>query len=124
MPQAIETVDELQEYLVGVAGRADGHAPGVQSVILALAGAIVLFKDPGAELSILTREGLRGNVLWVVIGGERYALSYNHDDDTVEIRRRSWRGPVVARFDNNTTAMEVRRIFAELHAGGAGERQQ
>lgn len=121
MPEVIATIDQLQTYLSGVSARADHHAQGVSEVVLAIAGAVVLFKDPGTDLQILVREGNTGNVLWLHIGGERYAISYNHRDQAVEVRERTTRGDALASFDNHSTAGDVTRFFAGLgeHADAA-----
>ena len=54
------------------------------------------------------------NVLWAHIGGSRYAFTYNHDLQAIEIRRDNLRGYPVARFDNTATAAEIKQFFGDL----------
>lgn len=46
MPITVDDVETLERYLEGVLRRADHHATNVRFVVLTLAGAIVLFKNP------------------------------------------------------------------------------
>ena len=78
MPHTIISVNEFQQYLTGAADRAEHHAQNVSQVILALAGAVVLFKDQDEDIRVKTYRGSLANVIWVKINGTRYALSYNH----------------------------------------------
>lgn len=105
--RSIVSINQLSEYLRGVKERADHHAKNVNSVILALLGAVILFKDAD-DIEILT------NVIWVRIKGTRYAFRYNYDEETVEIRRDSLQGPVAASFDNTSTPRHIYRIFNDL----------
>lgn len=113
MPRSVGDVDVLTEYISGVIRRADHHAGGVDAIALAVAGGILWRKDPGTDLEVFEREGKMTNVLWVVVGGTRYALSYNHDG-AIEIRRGSTHGDVVASFSNSNTAVEVKEFFEGL----------
>jgi hypothetical protein len=112
--RTITSIDELQDYLAGVSARADHHAQGVSAIILAIAGAIVLFKEPRREIRVMEREGETGNVLWVYINGKRYALSYRHDTQAVEVRQNNIQGIALASFDNNDSATRVVTFFAGL----------
>jgi|GEM_PF-491902 len=114
MALPINTIDEFREYLQGVVERATHHATNINEVILTLAGVVVLFKDPGRPLNVMTREGMQANVMWVTISGTRYALSYNYSEESVEIRRGSLQGQVEDSFDNDTTPQEILRIFRRL----------
>ena len=111
LSQGIKTVEELQEYLIRISGRAAHHAQNVNQVILALAGAVVLFKDPGTYLEILTRHGNRKNVLFLTINGTRYVFSYNHQQQTVDIKKDSLQGTVVGSFTNDTQYSQILQIF-------------
>lgn len=115
--QVITTVDELQRYLGGVSERAEHHAGEVGEVVLAIAGAIVLFKDRGSELRVMAREGVAKNLMWVMIGGERYVFTYNHDNETVDVKEGTVRGAVIRSFDNRTPTADVITFFASLRDG-------
>ena len=114
MPTEVKDIDVLRLYIHGVMGRADHHADAVSEVALTLAGAIVWSKDPGKAIEVRGRDGDFKNVLWVAIRGTRYAFSYNHNAKKIEMRRDSLQGPVVAAFDNATSAAGVRASFEAL----------
>lgn len=110
----IDSVDDLQAYLVAVRERATHHAPNVDEVLLALAGAVVLFKDPGTALQVRSHRGTMANVLWATIGGTRYTFTYNHTHQAVEVRERTLRGQPVAQFNDSTTADRTLATFSRL----------
>ena len=113
MPQEVTDVDTLRDYLRGVVGRADHHADSVNEITLALAGAIIWRKDDD-PIEVMVREGEMKNVLWVKIGGARYAFSYNHDNGEIEVREGTTHGNVVGSFSNASSVADVRRIFLGL----------
>ena len=80
---------------------------------LALAGAIVWRKDPD-EIKVMEREGDLKNVLWVKISGRRYAFSYNHTAQEIEMRENTTHGTVLHRFSNVTPIHDVEQIFGAL----------
>jgi len=112
MPQAIASVDVLQQYIQGVMARAEHHANNVDEVALAIAGSVVWRKE--GEIEVMAREGDMKNVLWVRINGNRYVLSYNHEEACIEVRERNTQGRVLASFTNANTAGEVKLFFAAL----------
>jgi hypothetical protein len=112
MPQTIASVDVLQQYIQGVMARAEHHANNVNEVALAIGGAVVWRKE--GEIEVMTREGDMKNVLWVRINGNRYALSYNHEQGCIEVRARNTQGQVLASFTNANTAREVKEFFGGL----------
>ena len=113
MSQSVEEVAELQKYLQGVLNRADHHADNVNEVILTLTGAIIWRKDP-ESIRVYTQKGKTGNVLWVHIGGKKYAFSYDHVNGTIEMRADGIQGSVVRTFSNADTAASVKQFFANL----------
>lgn len=113
MPLTVADVATLQQYIQGVMGRADHHASTVNEIALALAGAIVWKKDTG-DIKVMAHQGEAKNVLWVHIGGQRYAFSYNHTAGTIEMRVGSVQGTVLHSFSNATPLAEVRRVFDSL----------
>lgn len=113
MPKKVRDVDLLTEYLRGVLSRAEHHAGAVDAIALTIAGAVLWRKDAD-PLEVFEREGQLRNVLWVKIAGKRYALSYNHDAQTIEVRLGSTQGQVLASFDNASSPTAVKRFFATL----------
>jgi hypothetical protein len=113
MAREVTDLDVLRDYLQGVLERAGHHADNVKEIVLAIAGAVV-WRKGDEPLKIMEREGEMTNVIWVVIGGRRYALSYNHKDGAIELRDRSTQGDVLGSFTNATPASEVLSFFQKL----------
>jgi len=109
----VTDVNILQRYISRVMERAEHHANNVSEIALALAGAIVWKKDSD-PITVMAQEGEMKNVLWVSISSNRYAFSYNHNTDQIEIRSGSIRGDVIRSFDNTTTLSELRMFFDDL----------
>jgi hypothetical protein len=116
MAQKVRDVDVLHEYLRRVMDRARHHAHAVDNVVLTLAGAIVWAKDPDTAIEVRTHSGSTANVLWVQIGGKRFALAYRHEVGTIEIRSGTLRGTVLASFTNDTPPEQVKKVFEGLLA--------
>lgn len=114
MPVGLRDVETLKQYIDGVMGRAEHHAQEVQAVALALVGAIVWRKDDASEIQVFGKDGDLKNVLWVRIGGQRYAFSYNHGARTIEMRKESTRGDVLHSFSNETQITAIEAIFRAL----------
>lgn len=112
MPRTVTDIEILQEYILGVMERAGHHAENVKDICLAIAGAIIWRKE--GDIQVYEREGQMANALWVTINGQKCALSYNHDAGTIEVREGSMRGNVLASFDNDNTATDVRHFFENL----------
>ncbi len=113
MPTEVAEVDRLRDYLNGVMARADHHANNVNEIALAVVGAIIWRKD-AASIEVMEHNGELKNVLWVWIGGSKYAFSYSHPNGAIEIRRRTTRGAVLHSVTNATSLSEVRTIFQSL----------
>ena len=75
--------------------------PFSAALISPLLGGIIWRGEPGS-IEIKQYAGGLANVLWVTIGGRRYAFAYNHDTGEIEIRDRTQTGPAVHSFSNNT----------------------
>jgi hypothetical protein len=112
MPRTIRKIDVLQQYLCGVMKRASHHAGNVEGIALAVAGAIVWRKN--GPIRVLERENKMGNVLWVKIGGRRYAFSYDHTTDAIEVREANVQGKVLKSFSNANPVADVKRFFETL----------
>lgn len=113
MALPINTIDQLRTYLDGVAGRANHHAPNVTDVALAVAGAVIWRADP-SSIEVREYNGRMANMIWFTIGGNRYALVYNHQGQCIELRDRGQQGNVLNQFDNSHSAGQVRAVFDSL----------
>lgn len=112
MAVKVETVDVLKKYFQGVTNRANHHAPNVDEVIYGLLGVIVLKKDDGTHIEVRGGDDNKtGNILWVTIDKIRYAFRYEHSDGSIEIRRDTYKGPLVLKIDNSTTLTQVTQVF-------------
>jgi hypothetical protein len=114
MPLQVDDITELQNYLAGVLQRANHHGQNVRHVVLALVGAIVRFKNPNHSIKVYAREGATGNVLWVYIGDSQYAFSYEHQSDSIVLKRGTTQGDVIANFTNATTIPQIEQVFQGL----------
>lgn len=114
MALTVKDVEQLRAYIQGVIARADHHAGNVKEIALALAGAILWRKDDEDSIKVMEREGATANVLWVVIGGNRYAFSYNHSSGLIEMRKDSIQGAVLHTFSNSTPLSSLYSVFELL----------
>lgn len=114
MSVELNTIDEFHSYLTEVIRRAQHHAPEIEQIILALAGAVILKKDTGTAIEVGTYRGNTANLLWVIIHGHRYVFTYSHDGGQIIIRRDSTQGEEVNSFDNSTSMSRLIRIFNQL----------
>jgi len=108
-----EYVDILHRYAEGVMGRADHHAGQVKGIALALLGGIIWRGDQGS-IEIKQYAGGLANVLWVTIGGRRYALAYNHQTGEIELRDRTQSGAALYSFSNATPVADVEAVLRQL----------
>lgn len=93
--------------------RADHHAGQVKGVALALLGGIIWRGDPGS-IEVRQYAGSPANVLWVTIGGKRYAFVYSHMTGEIEIRDRTQTGAALHSFSNSTPLATVEHVFSTL----------
>jgi len=114
MPETLTNIEDLRSYLRGIVAKARHHANDIENVLFSLAGAVVLFKDPNIPLEVRTYRGNVKNAIWITIRGNRFALSYNHEHEVVEIRRDNLQGPVIDRFDNTTPLVNILTTFRSL----------
>lgn len=114
MPLTVTEIEELRTYINGVMNRADHHAGNVQEIALALAGAILWRKDDEEPIRVMAQGGETKNVLWVRIGGQRYAFSYNHAAGEIEMREGGTQGPTIHAFSNATPLATVYQVFEAL----------
>lgn len=113
MPKVVSDVEILRTYLSGVIDRAEHHAGNVDQVALGLVGAILWQKDD-EPIEVFERQGEMKNVLWVRIRGKRYAFTYNHLTESIEMRCGSTQGHLVESFTNATTLNHIKTVFETL----------
>lgn len=113
MAITVNSLSALNQYLSGVMERADHHAANVNEIVLAIAGAII-WKVADDVVHVREYNGAPANMLWMTINGTRYAFSYNHSIQTIELKKDGMNGPVVASFTNATPILDVKTIFNKL----------
>jgi hypothetical protein len=114
MPVPVTDVDRLQTYLRGVIGDAKHHAPKVDQIVLALAGAVISRKDKSPLEVRSTPRGMGRALTFTTSRGNRYALSYDHASQEIVLKDGNIQGPVLHRFDNSTPVAEVASVFEAL----------
>jgi len=112
MAISIDSIQTLQEYLSGVLNRADHHAKNVEGISLALLGAIIWKSD--AEIEVREYNGSPANMIWFWVNGNRYAMSFNHSTQQIELKERTHKGKVSQTFDNSTPITDIVEIFRGL----------
>ena len=104
MSLKVTNVDLLQKYFSGVVSRSNHHAHGVKDIIYSLLGIIILKKDVGSEIEVRgSHEDETENILWVTIGGVKYAFRYDHATGNIEVRINSYAGPIKFTINNSST---------------------
>ncbi len=112
MAVKVDTVEILKKYFSGVTDRANHHAPNVREIIYSLLGIIILKKDKGTDIEVRGSDNnSTGNILWVTINQMRYALRYEHSNDTIEVRKNSYNGDVILKINNQTQISDILKIF-------------
>ena len=114
MAVRVNEVEELKKYFFGVVSRSEHHATNVNEVIYPLVGLVILNMDNNSDIQVRGSKDATGNILWFNVNNQRYAFRYEHADDTIELRKDSFKGPLVARIDNSTTTDKLKKIFDNL----------
>jgi Integron cassette protein VCH_CASS1 chain len=115
MPVAVSDIQTLRTYVRGVLGRAKHHAQNVDEIVLALAGAVIAWKD-SAPLQVRSAPGGGlGRALTFTSARHRtYTLSYNHHAQAIDLKDGNFQGPVLHSFSNATPLSSVSSAFAAL----------
>lgn len=114
MPRNIDNMDTLQKYTKGILEKTEHHAQNVSEIIFPLIGLIVAFKDNDEDLKVMTQDEEMKNVLWARIRGNRYAFSYNHESQSIEMREGSTQGRTINSFKNGNPLGSIIDFFRKL----------
>ena len=112
MALTITTLTLLNSYINGVMHRADDHGLNVNEIVLTLAGAVIWKATQDVE--VRTYNGTTANILWLTVNTNRYAIAFDHNTGNIEIRKRTQNGTVIAVFNNTSSALDVKTVFATL----------
>jgi hypothetical protein len=97
----IETIQQFQDYLGAVFGRIEHHAGRVRSTVIVLAGMVAAHADP-ETVAVRTYAGATKNVIWFATkNGKEYCLSYNHDEECVDVRAGGLQGQAVRQINDD-----------------------
>lgn len=110
----VNNVSQLQAYFKGVVERSDHHAGGVNNIIYPLLGLIILYQDSNKEIEVKSYGGGSGNMIWIVINNSRYAFRYEHTDETIEIRNKTFKGDLLHKVNDATSIETLKNIFKNL----------
>jgi hypothetical protein len=112
MAISINSIEKLQQYLIGVLGRSNHHAGDVNEVSLSLLGAIIWVSR--GEIEVREYKGRPANMIWFHGKNGKYVLMYNHETGEIELKNRSYKSEKMFSFTNLTTNAEIIQIFKEL----------
>ena len=110
----ISTIKELQEYFLGVKGRAELRAQNVEEIIYPLLSMVVAWKDIETDIEVRGTQNIAGNLLWAIINGKRYAFRFDHATVSIEIRENTYKGPIKHTITNKFTLKRLHKIFNSL----------
>jgi len=115
MPVVVSDLNILKTYLRGVLGKAKHHAPDVEEIVLALAGAVISRQGSvPLEVRSAPSGGMGLTLTFTSTRRHRYCLSYNHIARCIDLKDKSFLGPVLHSFTNATPISTVATIFATL----------
>ena len=113
MSASVNSLDELQQYLARITGRASQQAGDISAAVLTLAGGILWMKDPG-PIEIRTHKGEMTSMFWVPLGGERYAFRYDVHLRRLEVRSGSGSADLLLEVSDETDPGEIMTFFRHL----------
>jgi Integron cassette protein VCH_CASS1 chain len=115
MPVSVNNLQTLKTYVRGVLGSAKHHAPNVEEIVLALAGAVVSRMNAAPlEVQGTPKSGMGLALRFTSTRGRRYALSYDHATQSITLKQGSSQGPILHNFTNATPLSQIAQIFSSL----------
>lgn len=111
----ISSMHQFKMYIDGVMKKAHHHSPNVTDIIPVILGNILTYADPG-EIHVGSREGDMKNEIWFCIHktNEWYYLSYNHEDETIDMKQDGRQGNIIAKFNNQSQIFEIKAVFEKV----------
>jgi hypothetical protein len=115
MARRLTTDQEINAFINSVLNEAQHHAPGVAAIIQPLSDNVRAHLNLAIDrIDVYERNGQIARTCWVTINGNRYAFSYNYDDEAIDLREGSIQGPTKYQFNNDTTDQEIQNIVAGM----------
>ena len=96
----ITSMKEFQDYLGADFERIEHHAGRVRSTVLILSGLVACKAEPGS-VNVRTYAGTTKNVIWFKAGGSDYCLSYNHEQECIDVRFNSLQGDLAMQVNDD-----------------------
>ena len=109
MPRQVKSLHDQKTFALGVMGRADHHANQVKQILAEMNGWILMTAD-----DIEVRDVANPNVLWFIKGDERYAVSYDHHTQAIEVREHTLHGKVMLSANNKTSRTDIQNFFESI----------
>jgi hypothetical protein len=111
----ISSMHQWKMYLDGIMKKAHHHAPNVVDIIPTIIGNINIYADPN-EIHVGSVQGEMKNVIWFCVADSEdwYYFRYDHDNQSIDMMYENRNGPVIARFDNQSTVFEIKAIFEKI----------
>ncbi|ENZ5479353.1 hypothetical protein ACGU0V_000851 [Serratia marcescens] len=115
MATNVTAVEQIHVYAKGVMERVDHHAGNVGGVALVLLGGVIWRAEP-KSIKIYEVKGKMTNVIWWTSSftGDKYVLSYNHLDQSIEIKDQKINGEVLHSLSNKTAVTDALEIISAL----------
>jgi hypothetical protein len=111
----VNDLKTLRLYLRGVLGKAKHHAQNVEEIVLAIAGGVISRQGSvPLEVRAAPSGGMGLTLTFTSTRCHRYCLSYNHAKRCIDLKDKSFKGPVLHSFSNKTPIARVASVFAQL----------
>lgn len=110
----IKTINDYNKYFDCVLERANDHANSIIKVTYYLSSLVLRFMDKDSIIEVREQSGEMKNILWFIMYDKRYAIRYEHDNNTIELRERKVNGPIIGIFDKTTSFDTIYNLFIKL----------
>lgn len=107
MPKEINTIDEFQQHVYKMLKKPSERNVEVLSVMLKLAGVIMLYKDPGVPLTIWGGQERIGHPIRVQMGQQRYVFRYDSAKKSIDMLQGSLQGNNYVTFSSDTSIRDL-----------------
>ena len=115
VPVLLRTNAQIDKYIAKAIVEAGHHAQNVELVVQPLCDAVRQRLNIGVDtIELYWRAGRMGRSCRVTIGGKKYTFSYHYSSAQIEMREDNLQSPVLASFDNASTAEQIARNVARM----------
>ena len=108
MARNLTTNEQIDDFIQKVIRDAKHHGGNVADIIMPLSQEVRARLNLGPDtVSVWEREGKIGRTCWVELNGRRWAFSYRHKSQKIELRQGTTQGNVEFEFENSTTPTKI-----------------